>query len=283
MQLSSDRFFSKNVSVLFALSLLFFILLYFRSRYGRSPFFDFSIFKNPQFSAGLFVAMLTSLIMVNPYFWSTFLQRSLFLAPVEAAAYIIISAIPAVVMAPASGLIADKKGAQTPIFLGFFAILLSVFSMVLFSLYQSISFMILALCSYGCGTSLILTPLGNIAMMRIPEHLRGFASGVYMTTRNLGSSVGVAFLGMAFQHSRANSFAYWSQHYLGNETYSIKEIYSILVNNNSSLGVQTINALKLVYTNSSLAGISAINVCNGFVTIIALILTLVYLKDYTPK
>ena len=283
MQLSATKGFSDRIISLFGGSILFFVLLYFRSSYGKSPFFDFALFKNAQFNAGLFVVMLTSLIMVNPYFWSTFLQRSLFLPPVEAASYIVISAIPAVVIAPASGLIADKRGAQTPIFLGFFAILISVFSMMLFCLYQSISFMILALCCYGCGTSLILTPLGNIAMTNVPESLRGFASGVYMTARFLGSSIGIALLGAAFQHSRANSFGYLSEHQFGKELYSIKDIFSILSSEASDLGPQMMSALRLIYTNSSLAGISAINVCNGFITIIALVLTLVYLKDYTQN
>lgn len=260
-----------------------FILLYLRSRNQENPFFNFHLFKNHQFCAGLLVAILTAFIMLNPYFWSLFLQRSLFLQPVEAAAYMVIAAMPTIVIAPASGLLADKQGVQVPIFLGFFCILIFVFAMILFCLYHSVSLMILAFFCYGCGTALILTPLSTMTMSQVPENLRGFASGAYTTTRLLGSSLGVPLLGGVFHHSRANSFSHLMEHQFGGQIYSLKQISSIITTNASDVSAQTMSTLKLIYTNSSFAGLSAINVCNGFITIIALVLTLVYIKDYIPN
>ena len=240
-------------------------------------FIDLSLFRNRHFTAGLIVTFLTSMIMVSPIFWTIFLQKGLSISPINCASYIVVSTLPVVFVAPASGLYADKSGAQSPIILGYFSVLISVFSLILFSLYQSTGFMILAFASFGCGTALVLTPVGNITLGSVPQNKRGLASGIYNTMRFLGSALGVLIFGYISYNCRVETFDRLKPESLNHLTF--QETFSLLRNNVDSFSVEVYNALKVIYTHAYFAGLSALNICNGFLAMIALLITLVYLKE----
>ncbi|MDN3504187.1 MAG: MFS transporter [Rhabdochlamydiaceae bacterium] len=263
-----------------AIGLFFILLLILRNKGRENAFIDFSIFRNRHFRIGVLVSLLTWMVMVNPIFWSIFLQKGLFYSPVETATYLIISTLPVLFTAPASGLMADKKGAQLPIYLGLFFVLISVFLMMLFSLFHTIFFLICALFTFGIGTSLIFTPVGNIALAKIPAAQRGLASGIYNTMRFLGSAFGVVILGYISFHSREETFSRLIAQSPQIQDITFKQAHKIVHYLPDTIDPLLLSSYKNLVTTSSFAAFSAVNICTGFIVIIALLLTLVYLKDY---
>ncbi|MCF7851748.1 MAG: MFS transporter [Simkaniaceae bacterium] len=270
-----------NFKALIGVGLFFTIALYRRNRKQDDPFIDFSLFKNRYFSIGLFVSFLTWVLMTNPIFWSIFLQKSLHYTPVETASYMVISTLPVMLFAPASGLMYDKMGAQTPILLGFMSILISVFVLILFTLYYSILCLVVAFCCFGIGTSLILTPISNLCLSKIAPHKRGLASGIYNTMRFLGSSFGVAVIGYIGYHCRISNYLRTIEQNASQlPPMSFKHAYTLIQHHPETIDPTALATLKVAVNGASFAGFSAINIFNGFIVICALLLTLVYLKDY---
>lgn len=263
-----------------SIGVIFLILLVLRNSKSHIAFIDFSLFKDRHFLFGSIVAFLSWMIMVNPIFWSLFLQKGLFYSPVETASYIVLSTLPVLLTAPASGLIADRKGYQQPIYLGFCFVLLFVFLLMCFCIFHSIFYLVIAFVNFGIGTSLVITPVGNATLSKIHPSKRGLASGIYTTMRFLGSSIGIVVLGYVSYRSRHHAFANLASSSPLIESFSFKDASDILHHSSATLSPETYSSLRSTFINSCYAGFSAITVFTGFIAIIALLLTLVYLKDY---
>ena len=89
----------------------------------------------------------------------------------------------------------DKHGAKTPVVRGF---LLAAIGMVVWAQeldqlthIDTLTGMLLT----GAGFGLIFSPLNADALNRVPEEIRGQASGIVQTFRNFGSAIGMAIMG----------------------------------------------------------------------------------------
>lgn len=272
----------ENIQAVLAFGCLGFlalVALYFRNK-REGAFIDLSLFKNCHFTTCLAVTFLTWIMMMNPIFWSLFLQKSLFCSPVETAAYIVVSALPVVFIAPASGLMADKMGAQKPILLGLITLIVSVVMLGCYTLYGTMFYLIFGFGAFGIGTALMLTPVGNLALARVPSSMRGQAAGIYNTMRYLGSSFGVAIFGFVGYYFRNQTFDESIASINGFKGFLFKDAYYLLEETVGMESSLNLDSLRSVFLEAAYSGFHAINICNGFITLLALLLTLVYLKDY---
>ena len=93
------------------------------------------------------------------------------------------------------GALYDKVGAKHPVSLGF---LVGTIGMVIWA--QQLSELthpstVAGMLTTGAGFGLVLSALNTDALNRVPDAIRGQASGIVQTTRNFGSAIGMAIMG----------------------------------------------------------------------------------------
>jgi hypothetical protein len=97
--------------------------------------------------------------------------------------------------APIAGKLSDKLGAKYIVTTGMVVMAIGGFLMAHFRLDTANSELILPFLVLGLGMGLAMSPLTNITLYDAPEDEVGGASGVFSTTRQIGSVMGIAILG----------------------------------------------------------------------------------------
>lgn len=155
-------------------------------------FFDFSLFRHPVFIAGITVAFFAQFLLMGSIFWTMYFQKTLAYSPMRAGLLTVISTLPVIFVPPIAGHLSDKMGPKIPSSIGF---VLAACSFLLFT-----RILFLALMCFGTGLSLIMTPTGMATLSNTPQEKRGFASGIYNTTRFAGAALGVAVFSAFFNY-----------------------------------------------------------------------------------
>ena len=129
------------------------------------------------------------------FFGSMYFQVAVHQAPTQAGFSILTMFYTYFVGARVGGGWMDKVGAKKPVAIGF---LLGTIGMIVWA--QELSELghaetTTGMLLTGAGFGLILSPLNTDALNRIPEAMRGQASGVTQTFRNFGSAIGMAVMG----------------------------------------------------------------------------------------
>lgn len=191
------------------ISLAAFVIFIFSERKIRYPLIDFHIFKASFFLNNAIIVFCYQFISTAVVFWSIYFQNSLSFTPSQAGNILLISNIPLLIITPLAGTLSDKMGAKRLIGLGG-AILTVCF--LIFTLYANrmyLTLLLILLLGFRCGTALILTPLFSATLKMVPMDKQGQASGILVTSRQMGSTFCIA-LGSAvidyFYSSRFSNF-----------------------------------------------------------------------------
>jgi EmrB/QacA subfamily drug resistance transporter len=129
------------------------------------------------------------------FFGSIYFQVAVGQAPTEAGFSILTMFYSYFFAARIGGIWMDKFGAKRPVARGF---LFATIGMVLWASELddlSRSDTLWGMLVTGGGFGLILSPLNADALNRVPDRIRGQASGITQTFRNFGSAVGMAVMG----------------------------------------------------------------------------------------
>jgi len=98
--------------------------------------------------------------------------------------------------------------------------------------------------------------------------------------RFLGSALGVVILGYINYHCREETFSRLISQSTQIKDVTFKQAHNIVHYLPNTVDSTLLSSYKNLVTTSSYAAFSAVNICTGFIVIVALLLTLVYLKDY---
>ncbi|MGI8422265.1 MAG: MFS transporter [Gaiellaceae bacterium] len=176
-----------------AISLVGFVLL---ELHQKVPMLDVSLFRNPTFAGANTIAMLVSLAMFGVFFFiSLYVQQVLGYSPVKAGAIFLPMTVLIILVAPAAGKLTDRIGARW--LLGGGMSLVGT-SLLLFSRLEAgwgFWNLLPALMVGGLGMALTMTPMTAAAMGSVPVDKAGVGSGVLNTFRQVGGSLGIAFMG----------------------------------------------------------------------------------------
>jgi predicted MFS family arabinose efflux permease len=131
------------------------------------------------------------------FFGSIYFQVVAKQPPTEAGFSILTMFIGYFVAARIGGGWMDKGGAKRPVSLGF---LLGTIGLIVWAREMDVIALggnntTVGMILTGAGFGFILSPLGTDALNRLPDAMRGQASGVNQTFRNFGSAIGVAVMG----------------------------------------------------------------------------------------
>lgn len=194
------------IPLLFVLSILFSIFFILRERHvSVDPLVDTKLFRSRNFSAGNITVIILSFGMMGSFFLlPLFLQSILGFTAIKTGTVLLPLALMLMVSAPIAGKLADRFGGKWLIVLGMLAIAIGTFWLGHFTLTTAVSQLIGPFLVLGFGMGITQAPLTNITLLEIPPDEAGGASGIFTTTRQIGSVMGIAILGAVLQSSLAH-------------------------------------------------------------------------------
>jgi EmrB/QacA subfamily drug resistance transporter len=142
-------------------------------------------------------------------FGAIYAQDLLDFSPVEAGLALLPLTIPVLIAAPLAGRLYDRVGPRIPVTVGMLLVGASLFWTAAVQHDFSYGLLVPGYIVTGIGLALVMSPSNTDAMNAAPSELRGQASGVVQTVRQVGGTVGLAIVGTIVanvQHDRLNDF-----------------------------------------------------------------------------
>ena len=178
---------------LFAVFLLMLGLFIRRERRVSNPVLDFSLFKNRVYGFSTLAAMMQSLAMFAVNFLIVFyLQAVRGYSPLQAALLLIPMPIVMSVVAPLSGMLADRIGARFPATVGVLIGGISLLGFIFLTPYTPYPYIALGLALMGLGGGMFYSPNTSAAMNAAPRNRLGIASAALATLRQTGMVTSLA-------------------------------------------------------------------------------------------
>lgn len=190
-----------------ALCLVAFFLVE-RSRQDREPLVPFSLFRIRNYAIMNFTGAALSVGMIGMFLsYTIYLQSVLGYSALKAGLISAPTSLVSMVLAPITGRLTDRIGGKYLVFSGLalFAIGISLLSLITRADSTWYS-MLPALVVMGAGMGFTFAPMSTVALRGVAPQMAGAASGLFNTTRQLGSVLGTAAVGALLSHELANSF-----------------------------------------------------------------------------
>jgi EmrB/QacA subfamily drug resistance transporter len=195
------------IPIIFLFSIILgIIFIFYESRGIADPLLDLGLFKKRNFSVGSFSGAVLSFAMMGAFFiLPLYLEIVLGFSAIKAGVTILPLAIAIMISAPVVGRLSDKIGAKYFIIAGMAVMVFGFYLLSFLKVNTTESELILPFVVTGIGIGLSMSPLANITLLDIPESEAGGASGVFSTTRQIGSVMGIAILGAFLQSQLATN------------------------------------------------------------------------------
>lgn len=177
---------------------VFMVLQYFEK---EEPLVPFAILRDRNFSLMNVVAMAMSFGMLGMFLpFSIFLQAVLKLSAFDAGLTMAPMSLVSLVVAPGIGRLVDRIGGKWILVVGLFLFAAGLGAVLYECRVDSTRWDFLpGTLIAGLGMGCIFAPMTTVAMRNIPARLSGAASGLFNTTRQLGSVIGSAAVGALLQ------------------------------------------------------------------------------------
>lgn len=194
-EVAVEGFFS-IAPILFLIGVVFAVLFVRRQNRLAVPMLDMGLFRNPVFSGGVLVNMLSVFALVGfLYFVSQHLQLILGLSPLQAG----LALVPGLTVMIISGLIVVPIAKRVaPRIIVPAALVFSVIGYVMSAFAAqggALTMLVLAFVSLGVGIGMAETVSNDLVLASAPPHKSGAASAVSETAYELGAVLGTAVLG----------------------------------------------------------------------------------------
>ncbi|MDX1574848.1 MAG: MFS transporter [Kiloniellales bacterium] len=157
------------------------------------PLIEVSLFKIASFSACnamLFAGQFSKLAIV--VFGALYLQHKLGMGPLVAGLALLAAVAPFPILSAPVGRLADNWGARPLVMIGLTLATCAMFALALVIPWNSYLWLLPGLVLWGCGLSLCYSPILRAMANTVPEDMQGQCSGIGITSRLLGGTVGVA-------------------------------------------------------------------------------------------
>jgi len=184
---------------LFVLGIAMLVAFVMVEKRSVDPVLDLSLFSNRVFGAAntahsLFYIATIAFRFALPFF----LIQSLHLAATTSGLLLgLVEGVRAVI-SPFSGRLSDKVGTWVLVTAGMVIVAAGTVPMLLWTTGATIGGMLPVLTVVGVGMGLFVAPMQSTIMGSTPKAQLGTASAMVATTRQIGSSLGLAIAGMAF-------------------------------------------------------------------------------------
>ena len=165
-------------------------------RRRTDPLIDPRFFRSAPFSGATATAVCAFAALGGFLFLNTlYLQDVRGFSPLAAGFYLLPMAVTLAVCAPLSGRIVATRGARVPLVLAGLALIAGGVLLTRLTDATSAGFLVLSYMVFGAGFGLVNAPITNAAVSGMPRQQAGVAAGVASTSRQVGTSLGVAIIG----------------------------------------------------------------------------------------
>lgn len=157
-----------------------------------SPLLPLELLKQAPFAFGVLGAtLLYTVTFMLAYLLPFQLQHASGLSPSQAGAFMTAQPAAMAIVAPLSGVIADRHGPRLPCGAGMIVIAIGLALVATTATLPGASLSV-ALAIVGCGAGLYVAPNSAVVMGAAPRNRQGAAAAVTATARNVGMTLGVA-------------------------------------------------------------------------------------------
>jgi EmrB/QacA subfamily drug resistance transporter len=189
---------SAEILGLFGLFLVSLVALIRYELRREEPLIDVRFFRSAPFAGASAIAVCAFAALGGFLFLNTlYLQEVRGLSPFEAGLYTLPMAAMTLVFAPLSGRLVGQRGPRPSLVMGGVAITIASLMLTHLTASTSLAYLLLAYFIFGFGFGLVNPPITNTAVSGMPAAQAGVASAVASTSRQVGSTLGVAIVGAA--------------------------------------------------------------------------------------
>jgi EmrB/QacA subfamily drug resistance transporter len=161
----------------------------------KSPLVELSLFRSGNFAADSFVLFAVQFALMGvSVFGAIYSQDVLGFSPAEAGLALLPLTIPILLLAMRAGKLYDRVGARAPVTFGTAAAAAAFFGLAFVVLELDYWYLVPFYVVLGIGIPFIMTPGNTDGMNAAPAALRGQASGLLQTVRQVGGTIGIAIL-----------------------------------------------------------------------------------------
>ncbi len=171
------------------------------------PLIDLRFFRSAPFSGATLIAICAFAALGGFLLISTlFLQNVRGYSALHAGLFMVPLAAMTLVCAPFSGRIVAARGPRIPLVVAGVAIAASGLMLTRLTATTPTAWLIASFVLFGIGFGAVNAPITNTAVSGMPREQAGVAAAVASTSRQVGSSLGVAVIGSAVVSALAGAF-----------------------------------------------------------------------------
>ncbi|HUD80880.1 MAG TPA: MFS transporter [Streptosporangiaceae bacterium] len=179
-----------------AAAALFGLVLYERRR--EEPLIDVRFFRSAPFSGAVAIAIcafaaLGGFLLVN----TLYLQEVRGYSPLLAGVYTLPMAAMVAICSPLSGRLVGSRGTRPPLLAAGIGLTAAALILTQVTNDTSTLMLVVAYLLFGLGFGMVNAPITNSTVSGMPRTQAGVAAGIASTSRQVGSSLGVAVIGSA--------------------------------------------------------------------------------------
>jgi EmrB/QacA subfamily drug resistance transporter len=177
------------------------------------PLLPFVLFKERNYALMNFVAATISIGMLGIFLpFTIYLQSVLGFSALKAGLTMAPTSVIAMFVAPAAGRMSDRIGGKYILLTGLILFATGMFLIAIIAEPSSTWYAFLApQIASGIGIGCVFAPMTTVAMRNVSPQMAGAASGVFNTTRQVGSVIGTAGVGALLQNRLAASLTSQAQ------------------------------------------------------------------------
>jgi EmrB/QacA subfamily drug resistance transporter len=189
---------SAPILACFAVSIAALVMLVSYERRREEPLIDVRFFRSAPFSGAVATAIcafaaLGGFLLVN----TLYLQNVRGFSPLLAGVYTLPMAAMTAIFSPISGRLVASHGTRIPLLIAGAGITGAGLMLTRVEANSSTLFLVIAYLLFGLGFGMVNAPITNSTVSGMPRTQAGVAAGVASTSRQIGSSLGVAVIGSA--------------------------------------------------------------------------------------
>ena len=172
------------------------------------PLIDIRFFRSLPFSGATVTAVSAMSALGGFLFLTTlYLQDARGYRPLVAGLFLLPMAAAMAVSAPLAGRMLARSGARAPLLIAGAGITAGGILLTRLTSSSAPGYLILAFLVFGIGMGFVNAPITNSAVSGMPRSQAGVASGIASTSRQVGSSLGVAVMGSVLAANLHGSMA----------------------------------------------------------------------------
>lgn len=164
---------------------------------GGSPLVDLSLFREPGFAIGVAMALLFYTLSSFYLTFSIYLQSGLHLTALEAGLRTLAFAVGYFSASLGSAGIMQRLGTRA-LTLGFIVLVVGLSTLILSVLQVIPGYLEIGLLMAGLGNGVVMPSVLKAVIGRVDSRQAGLASGIVMSTLQIGAALGVAIIGGVF-------------------------------------------------------------------------------------